>query len=197
MLRFVNLGLGDSEGGWGDGSFTVKVADIVRAVEYMRASSRTADLLAGHSFGGAAAIAAARGSYGIRAVVTIAAPFDPSRVERHYDALADRAVTGGSAQGLVGGRALTLTRQFVEDVRRAELGMHVRQLGLPLLVMHSPTDQTLGIRNAEQIFQAARHPRSFVAIEGADHLLLTRPHAARVAQVISGWVGPYLGAKAH
>jgi pimeloyl-ACP methyl ester carboxylesterase len=113
MLRFDALGLGDSEGDWGDGSFTVKVNDVVKACEFMADRGTPADILVGHSFGGAAVLAAARSSPRVRAVVTVAAPVEPSHVEAHYDAVVDRAISDGSAQWMVGGRTLTLKRAFV------------------------------------------------------------------------------------
>jgi putative redox protein len=192
MLRFDNLGLGGSEGEWGDGSFTTKVADTVRAARFLHDRGTPADLLVGHSFGGAAAIAAARGIPEARAVVTIGAPVEPSHVEHHYDALVERVLAEGQAEWPVGGRALVLKRAFVEDVRRAELRDQIRRLGRPLLVMHSPTDDTVSIDNASDIFQAARHPRSFVSLEGSDHLLTAPGQARRAARIISAWADQYL-----
>jgi len=192
MLRFDNLGLGGSAGEWGDGSFTTKVADTVRAAEFLRERGTPADLLVGHSFGGAAALAAARQIPGMRAVVTIGAPVEPSHVEHHYDALVERVLAEGQAEWPVGGRALILKRAFVEDIRRAELRDQIRELGLPLLVMHSPTDDTVSIDNASEIFRAARHPRSFVSLEGSHHLLTGPNQARRAARIISAWADQYL-----
>jgi alpha-beta hydrolase superfamily lysophospholipase len=192
MLRFDNLGLGDSEGDWGDGSFTVKVEDTVRAAQFMTEHGRPPDILVGHSFGGAAVIAAARRVPSVKGVVTIGAPIEPKNVERHYRALVERVLADGHAEWLAGGRALTLRRAFVEDIRRAELRQHVRDLGLPLLVMHSPTDDTVSIDNASSIFRAAEHPRSFVALEGSDHLLAASGQAQRAGRIISAWADQYL-----
>lgn len=192
MLRFDNLGLGESTGNWGDGSFTHKVADTVRAAEVLRERGTPADLLVGHSFGGAAVIAAASQVPGLKAVATVGAPADPSHVERHYDAIVDRVLAEGHAEWVAGGRSLTLKRDFVEDVRKAEIRAHIRQLGMPLLVMHSPTDNTVGIANASEIFKAARHPRSFVSLEGSNHLLTGPGQAARAARIISAWADQYL-----
>jgi putative redox protein len=192
MLRFDNLGLGDSEGDWGDGSFTVKVADTRRALAFLTERGTPADLLVGHSWGGAAAIAAASQEPTVRAVVTIGAPSDPRTVEHQYDAVVNRAVSEGHAEWLVGGRALTLKRAFVEDVRQAHLLDVVPTLRRPLLVMHSPTDDTVDIANAADIFNAARHPRSFVSLEGSDHLLTAHGQAARAARIIGAWADPYL-----
>jgi pimeloyl-ACP methyl ester carboxylesterase len=192
MLRFDNIGLGDSEGDWGDGSFTHKVADTVQAADFLREQGHRVDLLVGHSFGGAAALAAARSVPDLRAVVSIGAPVEPKHVEHNYDALVDRVMAEGKAEWLVGGRALTLKRSFVEDVRGAELRQSIRKLRRPLLIMHSPTDNTVGIANASEIFKTARHPRSFVSLEGSDHLLTARGQARRAARIISAWADQYL-----
>jgi putative redox protein len=191
-LRFDNLGLGDSEGDWGDGSFSHKVADTVAAVEFMNASGREVRLLVGHSFGGAAVIAAAGSCLSVAAVASIGAPYQPAHVEHTYDALCERIVADGEAPFLIGGKALTLKRHFIEDVRAADLHECIRKLHRALLVMHSPTDNTVGIANASEIFRAARHPRSFVSLEGADHLLTGKNQAARAARIISAWTDPYL-----
>jgi len=192
MLRFDNLGLGDSEGDWGDGSFTGRVADTAQAVRYLAENGNEARLLVGHSFGGAAVIAAAHLIESVRAVVSVGAPYDPSHIEHHYDALVERIMAEGEAPFPIGGKALTLKRAFVEDVRAADLRERIRTLRRALLVMHSPTDNTVGIANASEIFRAARHPRSFVSLEGADHLLTGRHQASRAARIISAWADPYL-----
>lgn len=192
MLRWDALGLGDSDGDWGDGSFTVKVADTVRAAEFLAARGTPPALLIGHSWGGAAAIIAAQQIPSVRAVVTIGAPSEPSEVERHYNAITERVLAEGSGRWLVGGRALTLKRDFVEDVRRADLIAHVRTLGRPLLIMHSPTDTTVEIDNASEIFWAALHPRSFVSLEGSDHFLTASGQPQRAARIVSAWADQYL-----
>jgi alpha-beta hydrolase superfamily lysophospholipase len=193
MLRFDNLGLGDSEGDWGDGSFSNKVADTAQAVRFMNESGRTVRLLVGHSFGGAAVIAAAHSLESVRAVASVGAPYEPGHVEHNYDALVERILADGEAPFLIGGKALTLRRHFVDDVRAVDLHEQIRTLRRALLVMHSPTDNTVGIANASEIFRAARHPRSFVSLEGADHLLTGRNQAKRAARIISAWADPYLG----
>jgi alpha-beta hydrolase superfamily lysophospholipase len=192
MLRFDALGLGDSEGDWGDGSFTVKVNDVIQACKFMTERATPAHILIGHSFGGAAVLAAARQSPGVRAVATVAAPVDPVHVEAQYDAVVDRVLSEGSAEWMVGGRTLTLKRTFVEDVRAAALHDKIRGLRLPLLILHSPSDNTVSIGNASEIFRTARHPRSFVALEGSDHLLTGLGQARRAARIIGAWADAYL-----
>jgi putative redox protein len=197
MLRFDALGLGGSAGDWGDGSFTVKVHDIIRACQLMVDRGTPADILVGHSWGGAAVIAAAMEAPGVRSVVSVAAPFDPSHVEKHYDAVVERVFSEGTAEWMTGGRTLTLKRAFVEDVRAAYLEDKIRSLRLPLLILHSPTDNTVGIENASDIFLLARHPRSFVSLEGSDHLLTVRGQAQRAGRIIGAWADAYLGVPAQ
>ncbi len=191
MLRYDNLGLADSEGDWGDGSFTQKVADTIEAARFMADRGTPVDVLVGHSLGGAAVLAAAVDAQ-VRAVVSIGAPIDPGHAENQYDALVDRVLSEGQAEWLVGGRALTLRRSFVEDMRNADLRESIRELHMPLLVMHSPTDNTVGIANASEIFRTARHPRSFVSLEGSDHLLTRPGQAQRAGRIISAWADQYL-----
>jgi len=193
MLRFDALGLGGSDGDWGDGSFTVKVNDIVKACEFMSDNATPADILVGHSWGGAAVLSAARHSPGVRSVVTVAAPVDPGHVEKHYDAVVDCVLSEGSAEWMIGGRTLTLKRAFVEDVRAAHLHDKIKGLHKPLLILHSPTDNTVGIENASEIFRLARHPRSFVSLEGSDHFLTKRGQAHRAGRIIGAWADAYLG----
>ncbi|MDR7311834.1 putative redox protein [Nocardioides luteus] len=192
MLRFDNLGLGDSEGDWGDGSFTHKVADTVEATRFMADRGTPAELLVGHSFGGAAVLAAATDAIGVDAVATVGAPFQPAHVEHNYDAVLSRVLEDGQAPWMAGGKSLILRKAFVQDVRRADLRQKIMQLKKPLLVMHSPTDTTVGIENASDIFNTARHPRSFVALEGSDHLLTKKGQAKRAARIISAWADQYL-----
>jgi len=133
----------------------------------LKSTGRDVRLLVGHSFGGAAVIAAAHQVGDVHAVASIGAPYEPAHVEHNYDVLLERIIADGEAPFLIGGKALTLRRHFIEDVRQADLHERIRTLRRPLLVMHSPTDNTVGIANASQIFRAALHPRSFVSLEGA------------------------------
>ena len=137
-------------------------------------------------------IAAAHRLESVRAVSSICSPYEPRHVEHNYDALVDRILADGEAPFMAGGKALTLRRHFIEDVRAVDLHEQIRTLKRALLVLHSPTDNTVGIANASQIFRAARHPRSFVSLEGADHLLTERDQAKRAARIISAWADPYL-----
>lgn len=191
MLRFDAIGLGDSEGDWGSGSFSHKVDDVVEACNFMASRGARPQLLVGHSFGGSAVLAAAHRTTAV-AVATVGAPYDPANVEKQYDAIIDRVLEDGEAEWLVGGRALTVRRHFVEDVRASDLNRDIGSLARPLLVMHSPTDETVAIDNAAKIFRAAHHPRNFIDLEGSDHLLTARGQAARAGRIISAWADQYL-----
>lgn len=192
MLRFDNLGLGGSEGDWSAGSFSVKVADTVLAAEFLQGQGRPVSLLVGHSFGGAAVLAAARNIPGLGAIVTIAAPYEPKHVEHMFDSEIDAILRDGSAVVNLGGRPMEVRRHFVEDVERADLRDCIRTLHTPLMVMHSPTDNVVGIDNASEIFLTARHPKSFVSLEGSEHLLTGKGQAARAARIVGAWADPYL-----
>jgi ABC-type glycerol-3-phosphate transport system substrate-binding protein len=130
-------------------------------------------------------IAAAKGVPQARAVATVAAPYDPSHVEHQYDAVVERVMAEGEAPATFGNKTLTMKREFVEDIRRAHLHEAITTLKRPLLVLHSPTDNTVGIANASEIFKAARHPRNFISLEGSDHLLTAPGQARRAARIIS------------
>src|SRR5699024_272544 len=192
MLRYDALGVGGSGGELGDGSITVKVADTVRAAEFLTQLGTPPQLLVGHSWGGAAAIIAAQQIPSIRTVATTGAPAEPADVERHSDASVDKVLAEGSGTWNIGGREITLKRDFVEDVRRADLIGRVRTLDRPLLIIHSPTDATVDIENASTIFRAALHPRSFVSLEGSDHFLTVDGQAHRAARIISAWADQYV-----
>jgi putative redox protein len=194
MLRFDSVGLGDSEGVWGRGGFTGKVADVLRAVAFMADRGTPADLLVGHSWGGAAVISATNALPDVRAVATINAPSDPSHVEHHYRQVAEAAMATGQAPWRVGGHTRIITRTFVEDVRRARILDEAATMRRPLLVVHSPSDSTVDLVHAERIFNAARHPRSFFSLEGSNHLLTTPLKADRAGQIIAAWADSYLSA---
>jgi len=194
VLRFDFTGLGHSDGEFASTNFSSNVEDLVCAADWLRDHVAAPALLVGHSLGGAAVLAAAARIPEARAVATIAAPADPSHVER---LLGDR-VAAIEAQGEVevelAGRRFRVRRQFLDDVRQQALDTHVRELRRALLILHSPTDQIVGIENAGALFAAARHPKSFLSLDGADHLLERREDAAYVAETIAAWASRYLPA---
>lgn len=193
-LRFDFTGLGGSGGEFGRAGFATDVADLIAAARYLADRFGNRILLVGHSLGGAAVLAAA-GGLGfdrIAAVATIGAPSNVphvlERIEGDLSAIRER----GSGSVSIGGRSFELSREFLERVENIDLVAEVGKLRVPLLLLHSPTDDLVGIENAGVLFQAARHPKSFVSLEGADHLLLDERDANFAATVIAGWSSRYL-----
>lgn len=194
VLRFDFTGLGRSEGDFSATGFTSNVDDLVCAAEYLRKNHGYPTLVVGHSFGGAAVLAAAHRIPGIRAVVTIAAPADTAHIVKLIAPAVDEIQQSGDAQVSIAGRAFRIRRAFLDDVAAQPQHDRIRDLGAGLLVLHSPTDELVSVDNARQIFDSARHPKSFVAIDGADHLLTKRADADYVASVIASWAVRYLPA---
>ncbi len=192
VLRFDFTGLGSSEGDFANSSFSSNVADLVRAADHLRETRKSPAILIGHSLGGAAILAASVQIPDARAVVTIAAPSDPAHVTGLFADRIEDIRKHGKAEVSLAGRPFTITRQFLDDVAEHGLMAHVAKLHKALLIMHAPTDDTVGIDNATRIFVAAKHPKSFVSLAGADHLLSDRRDAAYVAEIIAAWVTRYL-----
>lgn len=192
VLRFDFTGLGGSEGEFANTNFSSNVEDLVRAAGYLRDHLAAPALLVGHSLGGAAVLAAAADIPEARAIVAIAAPADAEHVVAGFRARVDEIERAGEAEVTLGGRTFTIRRQFLDDVRGQRLEERVAGLKRALLVMHSPLDEVVGIDNASRIFVAARHPKSFVSLDRADHLLSDRADAAYAAGVIAAWAEKFL-----
>jgi putative redox protein len=192
VLRFDFTGLGSSEGDFANSTFSSNVADLVRAADHLRKTYEAPALLIGHSLGGAAVLAAAREIPDARAVVTIAAPSDPAHVTGQFAETIEKIRKDGQAEVSLAGRPFTIKREFLDDVAENSLMAHIAGLHKALLVMHAPTDDTVGIDNATRIFVTAKHPKSFVSLAGADHLLSERQDALYVADVIAAWATRYL-----
>jgi uncharacterized OsmC-like protein/pimeloyl-ACP methyl ester carboxylesterase len=192
VLRFDFTGLGSSEGDFANSTFSSNVADLVRAADHLRDTRKAPALLIGHSLGGAAILAAAEQIPEARAVVTIAAPSDPAHVTHLFKDRIEDIREHGKVEVQLAGRPFSITREFLDDIAEHGLMAQVAKLHKALLVMHSPTDDTVGIDNATHIFAAARHPKSFVSLAGADHLLSGRRDASYVAGVITAWAERYL-----
>ena len=192
VLRFDFTGLGHSGGEFANTGFSANVADLVAAARHLRERGLPPQMLIGHSLGGAAVLKAAGEIGGIRAVVTIGAPFDPAHVVANFGASLDEIRERGEAEVCLANRPFTIRRSFLDDVAGAELAPAIANLHAALLVMHSPIDQTVGIDNASQIFLAAKHPKSFVTLDTADHLLSDPADAEYAAGVIAAWAQRYL-----
>ncbi|WP_425091601.1 alpha/beta fold hydrolase [Tropicimonas sp. S265A] len=192
VLRFDFTGLGHSEGEFRNTTFSSNVADLARAADALRARNLAPSLLIGHSLGGAAVLKAARQIPGIKAVATIGAPFDPEHVTHNFgDKIAAIRETG-EAEVSLGGRRFRIRKAFLDDVAAEELAPEIASLNAALLVLHAPRDDTVGIENATQIFLAAKHPKSFVTLDTADHLISRAEDAEYAAEVIAAWVARYL-----
>ena len=192
VLRFDFTGLGHSKGEFANTTFSSNVGDLQAAAEYLTQRGMAPTMLIGHSLGGAAVLRAAGDMDGIKAVVTIGAPYDPEHVTHNFsDALAD-IETEGKAKVDLGGRPFTIGKAFVDDVKAQNLAPAIGSLKAALLVMHAPRDSVVGLENATNIFTAARHPKSFVTLDDADHLITESKDAEYAAEVITAWVGRYL-----
>jgi uncharacterized OsmC-like protein/alpha/beta superfamily hydrolase len=196
VLRFDFTGLGSSEGDFANSTFSSNVADLVHAANQLRATQKAPTLLIGHSFGGAAILAAAERIPEALAVVTIAAPSDPNHVTGLFKDRIEEIRQKGRAEVSLAGRPFPITREFLDDIAEHELMRHVASLHKALLVMHAPTDDTVGIDNATRIFVAAKHPKSFVSLADADHLLTGKRDTAYAAEVIAAWASRYIGSGA-
>ncbi|HEY6254236.1 MAG TPA: bifunctional alpha/beta hydrolase/OsmC family protein [Xanthobacteraceae bacterium] len=192
VLRFDFTGLGSSEGEFANTTFSSNVADLVAAADQLRLVKRAPAILIGHSLGGAAVLAAAHKVPEARAVVTIGAPSDPAHVAGLFKDRLAEIDAQGEIEVRLAGRPFRIRRAFLDDVAEQRLSAHIADLRKALLIFHSPSDEVVGIDNASRIFQAARHPKSFVSLAGADHLLSRRSDAAYVANVIAAWAERYL-----
>ncbi len=192
VLRFDFTGLGHSGGEFANTTFSSNVADLTAAADYLTSRGMSPDLLIGHSLGGAAVLRAAPEIQSARAVVTVGAPFDPEHVTHNFgDALTTIAATGAAEVNL-GGRPFTIRQEFVEDVAGTNLEPIVANLKKALLVLHAPRDEVVDISNAASIFSAAKHPKSFVTLDDADHLVTRAEDAEYAAEVIAAWVTRYI-----
>ncbi len=192
VLRFDFTGLGSSDGDFANTNFASNIGDLVAAAGALREQFEAPSLLIGHSLGGAAVLAAARHIPEVQAVATIAAPYDPSHVTGLFAGSLDTIEANGRAEVSLAGRSFTITHDFVQDVQQTSLEQCVAELKRALLVFHSPVDNLVSIDNARDIYLAAKHPKSFVALDGADHLLTNRSDAMYVADVLAAWSRRYL-----
>ncbi|MDD9715317.1 bifunctional alpha/beta hydrolase/OsmC family protein [Dinoroseobacter sp. PD6] len=192
VLRFDFTGLGHSAGEFRNTTFSSNVADLRLAAEALAARGMAPSLLIGHSLGGAAVLKAVRSIPGVKAVATIGAPFDPGHVTHNFAEALETIAAQGEAEVQLGGRPFRIRKAFVEDVTAEKLAPEIAAMKAALLVLHAPLDAQVGIENATQIFAAAKHPKSFVTLDDADHLITRAADADYAAEVIAAWVGRYL-----
>jgi uncharacterized OsmC-like protein/alpha/beta superfamily hydrolase len=194
VLRFDFTGLGASEGEFANTNFSSNLADLVAAADYLRAQLMAPKILIGHSLGGAAVLAAAAQIPEAVAVATIAAPADPAHLKNLLGARVTEIEAAGEAEVTIAGRPFRIKRQFLEDIAQHRLADAIAHLGKALVVFHAPLDEVVSIDQAAQIFLAAKHPKSFISLDRADHLLRRREDAEYVAEVLAAWASRYLGA---
>ncbi|MFK7812119.1 MAG: alpha/beta fold hydrolase [Maribacter sp.] len=192
VLRFDFTGLGESEGDFEDTNFSGNVEDLIAAADYLKENHQAPTLLVGHSLGGAAVIFAASKIESVQAVATIGAPSNPNHVQHLFKSGLDEIEASGKAVVNLSGRDFTIKKQFLDDLESKSLPETAKNLRKALLVMHSPQDDTVGIKNAEEIYHAARHPKSFISLDGADHLLMQKKDSVYAGEVISGWAQRYV-----
>jgi len=191
VLRFDFTGLGGSDGEFGKAGFTSNIGDLVAAADALRRQHAAPRLLIGHSLGGAAILASVHQVPEAAGVVTIGAPFEPTHVMKQFAGSVPAILENGFAEVELAGRKFCLHRSFIEDLQEHHLGHRLAQLAAPLLVLHSPTDTIVGIKNATEIFRHAQHPKSFIALDGVDHLLSRADDVDYTASLITAWFSRY------
>lgn len=191
VFRFDFTGLGNSQGDFSNTTFSSNVEDLIAAADFMRTELEAPGLLVGHSLGGAAVVVAARMIPEVRAVAIIGAPSDPNHVRNLFSAKIPEIEAEGVSTVVLAGREFRIKRQFLEDIKEQKLKEHLANLKRPLLILHSPTDDVVGIDHAHLNYEAAQHPKSFISLDGADHLLLRGEDAEWVGRMLSAWSSRY------
>lgn len=191
VLRFDFTGLGRSEGEFAETNFSSNVADLISVSEYLRVHFESPSVLIGHSLGGAAVLMAASKLENIKAIVTIGAPSEPEHVRNLFNAELPAIEESGQAEVNIGGRPFLIKKQFIEDLEQNSLVDIVKTLRRPYLILHSPQDKIVGIKNAAELYQNAFHPKSFISLDGADHLLTKKEDAIYAATMIAAWLTKY------
>ena len=192
LMRFDFTGLGESEGDFSDTNFATNLSDIDAAAEYLTAHYEAPELLIGHSLGGAAMIRAACHIDSVKAVATIGSPYNPVHVTHLFTDDMETIIAKGEAEVNIGGRPFKVKKQFIDDLQNYDPFEVLRNLRKAILVMHSPQDMTVEIDNAAKIYQAAFHPKSFMSLDGADHLLSNKDDAKYAGEMIASWAKKYL-----
>jgi len=196
VLRFDFTGLGASEGEFGETNFSSNVSDLVSAADFLRREFAAPAILIGHSLGGAAAIVAAGKIPEIKGVAVIGAPAEAAHVAQQFGVKRAEIVREGAAEVPLAGRPFTIKKQFLDDIEKADVLAAASQLARPILILHAPLDQTVGVENASRLFMAVKHPKSFVSLDTADHLLSDPADARYAAGVIAAWAARYVGGPA-
>ncbi|MDG1436332.1 MAG: alpha/beta fold hydrolase [Rickettsiaceae bacterium] len=193
LFRFDYTGLGGSEGDFANTNFSSNVQDLIAAANFMREHYEPPQIIVGHSLGGTAAIAAASHIPEVKAVATIGSPCDAQHVQHNFADHIDEIHEKGQAEVILGGKKFNIKKQFLDDICNQDMAAKIRNIKAALLVMHSPVDATVGIQNAQRIYELAKHPKSFISLDNADHLLMRSPVDSQyVASVLAAWASRYL-----
>jgi len=195
VMLFDFTGLGASEGDFESSDFSGNISDIYAASDFLKENYKAPEIIIGHSLGGAAVLFAAAQLESIKAVVTIAAPFDPYHLTKMLSKDLDKIQEEGKAEVFIGGRPFTINQSFIDDLKAHNAEETARDLRKPLLILHSPQDETVSIENAAKIYTAAHHPKSFISLDGANHLLSNKRDSEYVGNIIAGWVRRYINAE--
>ena len=192
VLRFDFTGLGESEGDFQDTNFSSNVEDLVAAAEFLKREYKAPSMIAGHSLGGAAALFAAKKIDSVKCIVTINAPSNLSHVQKHFESSLDEIEKDGYANIKIGGRSFKIKKQFITDLETNEDSSVLKDIRKSLLIMHSPQDEIVSVDHAEELYKAAWHPKSFVSLDGADHMLSNKEDSQYAGNVISAWASKFL-----
>ena len=192
VLRFDFTGLGESEGDFADTNFSSNIADLVEAAQFLSSLFESPKILIGHSLGGAAVIQAAGQIPSCRAIATIGAPYDPEHVTHLLNSVTEEIERSGEAKIILAGREFKIKKQFLDDLEEHNMKSHIAALKRALLIFHSPIDDTVGIDNAAKIFTAAKHPKSFISLDDADHLLMRQKDSQYVGKIVATWAEKYI-----
>lgn len=192
VLRFDFTGLGESDGDFGDTNFSGNVEDLLAAISFLDKNHKAPTLAIGHSLGGAAVLFASAKASSIKAVATVGAPSDTKHVKHLFGDQIEAIIENGEAVVQLSGRPFKIKEQFLKDIDEQMVTRTVKDLRKPILICHSPQDTTVGIQHAEKLYHAAIHPKSFLSLDGADHLLTNKADSNYVGQVIAGWASRYL-----
>jgi putative redox protein len=191
-LKFDFTGLGQSSGDFADTNFSSNVDDLVKAFEYMSSELNAPSIIIGHSLGGAAVLQASHKMPSVKAVATIAAPAEPAHVKENFEMSLDEIEEKGQAKVSLAGRPFTIKKQFIDDLEETRMRKFIHELDKALIIFHSPIDNTVGIDNASKIFIAAKHPKSFISLDKADHLLSEKEDSMYVGKVLATWAEKYI-----
>jgi putative redox protein len=192
VLLFDFTGLGESEGEFENTNFSSNIEDLYSAAEYLELNYKAPSLLIGHSLGGSAVLFASTNMPSVNAIATIGSPASPSHVSHIFKSSIEEINASGKATVDIGGRNFTIKKQFIEDINSKNIHKSLKQFRDSLLILHSPQDTIVGIDNAAEIYKAAWHPKSFISLNGADHLLSNREDSKYVGKIIASWADRYL-----